>query len=830
MADSTDVQVQLKHLQAEEARIMRELQEIEEKARVDGAQGSARAGSPPPHVDDPDAALASLLADCEKEVRDAKGYIADDGPPLHIVRLRPGETGPKGATFLSRPRNTGVDFTIPVTLKAYTDVVRNPIFLNDIRDKIRARAYTSSSEYLDDMRLLHRNTVQFNKGPDLAWVVQHAKLLLDAAEDAVESRLSQFRRIEASLHHSSTAPRRTNSAHAAKRKRPPTIEGSPTDGRPSPPVGSFIEVWWGNPFRRWYVAEIMDRAGSNEIHLRYTIDDSTQWVALGTTKWRIPNARQLPSAKLKRPDHPPSKKRKVPPVPSSPRSSGGAPINVDAISAPSTDDFDAFKQAITSRMDDLASAIKDQMREHLDRTQTQLHRSDHLQRVLFVVQDAQGAIMASVDKLTSAVHQLRREVAAMKKEFSVSAPVPSSRRVPAKGETSSAVVDLDESQSKPSKSREHGKNKEEVEERKRTVRVQDIRNIEQGGSEKPVEVRETAKIGKKEGDEKKTDQSRDYEHKVDKKPLDVHDQEKKEELSQRQESRDGGNIRSSPKRQEPGSGKVDETKSRDSDSDSTPKKKNVEGRESKGSSSDEMEVSPVKSSVASSDVADKSERDEGKENFKKDSNTLSSGDDSDREGPERKKEGDENEVDMGKDDSKSKREEEKRKLTTERGIVNGNQKDRTRESKDDVKLEERAKKKEKPKTGLDMKEDLNEKAEDSRKGHEKDDDSSDSSDESDLSSSDGEDERDKAHVSKKQALPIITVTEEKRTSVAGPRPKVSRFAQAPDEGLGKDTKGDANGNGKRGGQEVSRNGTEKNDGSGSGGSRRRKSPDHSEET
>ena len=122
-----DVQHELTELEVEEARIMRELEEMDEKQH--SAAMMARGRVVAAHSD-PGAALNALLLDCEKEVRDAKGYIASAGPPLQIARCKPGETVPKHGTFLSRPKGTGVDFTVPVTLKDYYDTIKTPIFLN----------------------------------------------------------------------------------------------------------------------------------------------------------------------------------------------------------------------------------------------------------------------------------------------------------------------------------------------------------------------------------------------------------------------------------------------------------------------------------------------------------------------------------------------------------------------------------------------------------------------------------------------------------------------------------------------------------------------------
>lgn len=419
MADNSDVQVQLNDLEAEEARIMRELREIDEKTRAESAPAAGTTSGRPQsdaHIDDPESALASLLAECEKEVRDAKGYIADHGPPMRIVRLRKGEVGPKTATYLSRPRNTGVDFTIPVAHKSYSQAVKHPIFLNDIRDKIRSRTYTHPDEYIADMRLLYRNTDTFNKGPDLEWVVQHARLLLEAAEEAVKSRSSGFGSIDRAMRQSSSSKHRPP-ASASKRKR--TSDPPQLDRHAVLSVGTVIEIWWGSTFRRWFPAVIVDRAGPSKALVRYKSDDSTSWVSLhgsSACNWRLPVAKPpTPSpvpqrSSSRRADPPPGKKRRA--APSSPRSSGGAPVVIDTVNG----DTDALQAAVASQLKDAVASIKDQFREGLERVESMVHRSDGLQRVLLAVQDTQDTLQASLSKVNKSVEHLRSNLRSVQRD------------------------------------------------------------------------------------------------------------------------------------------------------------------------------------------------------------------------------------------------------------------------------------------------------------------------------------------------------------------------------------------------------------------------------
>lgn len=763
MADN-DVQVQLEHLQQEEALIMRELQELEEKSRAGDSGNVGTSKSPAPsHIDDPDEALAELLADCEKEVRDAKGYIADEGPPLHIVRLRPGETGPKSATFLSRPRHTGVDFTVPVTLKAYTDVVRNPIFLNDIRDKIRARAYTSSSEYIADMRLLHRNTVQFNKGPEDAWVVQHAKLLLDAAEDAVESRTSQFKKIETSLRQSSAPARRQNAQQpTTKRKRPVSIEATGSEARSNPPVGTPVEVWWGNPFRRWYIATIMDRAGNDEVLLRYSIDDSTQWVALNSVKWRTPNTRHPASARPKRPEPPPSKKRKAPPVPSSPRSSAGAPINVDTLPTPPNNDFDGFKRIISTRMDDLTESIKEQLQEHASRTQAQMHRSDHLQRILFAVQDAQSVIVASVDKLTSAVNQLRKDVSALKRSGLMSAAT-TDRRAGHKDEPSALASGHRGDLAAHSKSRGESKLADEDDTKQSKDEAQGRRD------EKYATVSKSQKAG--------TDIRKGDRHQHRDEPLDRKStlRGSEGEVDDRNRTRDNPSvIKKRRDVREEREVKPDTRDRENTKGENRGDRKERNDEQRRGvASSDEMDISPTKSSTANSEGDDKQDRNSGdvqKRKHVSNSGSIESGGrekqkervvrGSDKS--ERLKSGEEKD-NMVEENSPKERDSDKRKNSAD-----GNDRDSERSGSlanvDKVKRDEVSK--------------VGKRYEKKESAVKHDSDSSESSEDSSESSSDSDEDVSRTEAAKTQlSRPSKEV---KRSSGAGPR-KASRFAQAPEE-------------------------------------------------
>lgn len=132
--------------------------------------------------------LNEIIAVCQDEVRNAKCYVASSRPWPRIVRCRQGEDTPSNATCISRPAGTGVDFTVPVVIKEYYEVVKNPIFLDSILEKCQANLYSSPDEFMVDMRLLLCSMVTLNRGTPSELVVNHAELLFECAEDAIASR------------------------------------------------------------------------------------------------------------------------------------------------------------------------------------------------------------------------------------------------------------------------------------------------------------------------------------------------------------------------------------------------------------------------------------------------------------------------------------------------------------------------------------------------------------------------------------------------------------------------------------------------------------------
>lgn len=142
--------------------------------------------------------LNGILAKIEQVVRQTEGYVEAHVPVLKIARLRDGESPPHGTvpSNLAKPANTGLDFTVAVDAKSvphYKEVVKKPMFLNLIRSKCSINmSYQSSKEFLDDMRLMVDNARAFNTGPDVQWVVQHAELLCEVAEEQVSLRAEEI--------------------------------------------------------------------------------------------------------------------------------------------------------------------------------------------------------------------------------------------------------------------------------------------------------------------------------------------------------------------------------------------------------------------------------------------------------------------------------------------------------------------------------------------------------------------------------------------------------------------------------------------------------------
>mmetsp|Transcript_5955 Transcript_5955/g.15836 ORF Transcript_5955/g.15836 Transcript_5955/m.15836 type:complete len:120 (-) Transcript_5955:1752-2111(-) len=73
------------------------------------------------------------------------------------------------------------------------------MYLNLIREKCKNNQYESSEQFLDDLRLLVSNAKAFNTQSETQWIVQHAELLLETAEEKIASMRKEIRAAEKSI-------------------------------------------------------------------------------------------------------------------------------------------------------------------------------------------------------------------------------------------------------------------------------------------------------------------------------------------------------------------------------------------------------------------------------------------------------------------------------------------------------------------------------------------------------------------------------------------------------------------------------------------------------
>lgn len=141
--------------------------------------------------------LNGILEKIERNVRETEGYIIPGEYPLRIARLRDGESPPPKvlASNLAMPKGTGLDFTAPVDIKKvpkYPEIVKKPMYLNLIRQKCKKMLYKSSNQFVADMKLMAENARLFNSSADVQWVVQHAQLLLEVAQELVHRKTDEI--------------------------------------------------------------------------------------------------------------------------------------------------------------------------------------------------------------------------------------------------------------------------------------------------------------------------------------------------------------------------------------------------------------------------------------------------------------------------------------------------------------------------------------------------------------------------------------------------------------------------------------------------------------
>lgn len=438
-----DVQEKLYDLEEEERRIHAELAAMDDEP-------------PPPSAAAPRVArtaLNSVLAECEREVRSVKGYVKENTQPLEIVRLLPGMKVPKSSTFLSRPKDTGVDFTVPVVLPDYLAVVKQPVFLNDVRDKCKRAEYGSAEDYLEDMRLLARNTAAYNKGESLGWVVQHARLLLEAAEDAVAKRRKQLVTAEAAVRAEASTPvgRPVPSPNASvtahlpppgKRRRsgagggvsgglgggaksaigtaadvghrvpPPPPAGAASTQAPSSSVvaGNRLFVLWPDDMS-WYSARVVKKMSVHRAEVEYDFDQTRQTVDLRVEKWRPMLASA--AARLKK-GEPPSKRHKAS---AGSTAAGSASLGVAGAGAAAgvgggitKADLDVATEAWSANLDAMKASLLAEIHQRFDRMERSMQRSDPMMRVLLLVHELSDVVTDSTRRLEESIVGIEKRI------------------------------------------------------------------------------------------------------------------------------------------------------------------------------------------------------------------------------------------------------------------------------------------------------------------------------------------------------------------------------------------------------------------------------------
>jgi len=189
--------------------------------------------------------------------------------------------------------------------------VEKPITLNQMRDKCKNRKYRRFEEYLDDMRLLSKNTRDFYVDPQLHWVVQHAQLLLEAAIDAVELRKKPLILAEADLvasepitggpaakqnqqlvhqvHNQRAGPPGVNPTQS-KRKREKN-SATVTGREDIPELQTTIQIY-SESGKRWSDA-FVNRISAGKIELFLENGNrSSMWLTLSSLNWRTRPTKQ----------------------------------------------------------------------------------------------------------------------------------------------------------------------------------------------------------------------------------------------------------------------------------------------------------------------------------------------------------------------------------------------------------------------------------------------------------------------------------------------------------------------------------------------------------
>jgi hypothetical protein len=175
--------------------------------------------------------LNGIIETIERIIRETDGYIKEYEPEMVIARVRPGEKVPPDVVprNLSRPSDSFLDFTKAVDTKStptYKDIVKKQMYLDLIKYKCKEMKYTSSQQFLADMKLLVDNARAFNSTPDVRWVVLHAELLYEVAKEQLDLRTDeisaaedQVKKEQAGVSGTSVAGSKRSSKKGGKRQR-----------------------------------------------------------------------------------------------------------------------------------------------------------------------------------------------------------------------------------------------------------------------------------------------------------------------------------------------------------------------------------------------------------------------------------------------------------------------------------------------------------------------------------------------------------------------------------------------------------------------------------
>jgi hypothetical protein len=195
-----------------------------------------------------------------------------------VPRSLPAEQRPANATLLSRPANTGVDFArIPAT-NDYRRRIKQPVFLNHMRERARKNMYATLDAFLNDVRLMRDNTRSYNQDPAEDWVCQHAELLLEAAEERARELREKVVEYE---QHAAVADAKLKELQVHVQLRERLL-------RPHLHPNTDIEVFYA-PLKAWMGCTILrfdENSGLYEVFFPETQSSEMLNLERGGTRWR----------------------------------------------------------------------------------------------------------------------------------------------------------------------------------------------------------------------------------------------------------------------------------------------------------------------------------------------------------------------------------------------------------------------------------------------------------------------------------------------------------------------------------------------------------------